>query len=382
MVKIYNLEEQYKDDFEYAVQKRREILNVNEKIPYKNYEYNNIYKKNCENIIGYIPLPLGYVGPIKINNNLHNIPIATTEGALVSSLNRGCKVLFKNGINTIVEDIGMSRAPLIKTNSINDTLKIKNWLEDNLDLVKKAFNSTTNYGKFKNVSFNQSGNYLHIRITATTCEAMGMNMLTKGSDQVIKLLKENNKNAEIISLSGNYCTDKKNSAINWILGRGKKVIAEAIIDEEEIVKTLKTNIDDLINLNINKNLIGSSIAGTIGGNNSQAANVVAGIFLATGQDAGHIGSSSSSILNLEKYDTTKLRATITMPNIEVGTIGGGTNLTAQKELLKFMNLDVNQNYRSMKLAEIIAGAVLAGELSLLSALYSSDLLKAHMTLNR
>ena len=166
------------------------------------------------------------------------------------------------------------------------------------------------------------------------------------------------------------------------IGRGKKVIAEAIIDEEEIVKTLKTNIDDLINLNINKNLIGSSIAWTIGGNNSQAANVVAGIFLANGQDAGHIGSSSSSILNLEKYDTTKLRATITMPNIEVGTIGGGTNLTAQKELLKFMNLDVNQNYRSMKLAEIIAGAVLAGELSLLSALYSSDLLKAHMTLNR
>ena len=385
MNKIHKLEEVSKCLIK-AVKQRRKILKINSSVPYKNYNYEKIYKKNCENVIGYVPIPVGYVGPIKINNNLHNVPIATTEGALISSLNRGCKVLSKNGINTVIEEIGMTRAPLIKTDSIQETMKIKTWLENNIDIVEDNFNKTTKYGKFKNLSFNQSGNYLHIRISATTGEAMGMNMLTKGADSVIKLLLKEFNNFKIISLSGNYCTDKKNSAVNWILGRGKKVIAESIIDNTIINKYLHTNIDDLIELNINKNLIGSNIAGTIGGFNSQASNIVAGIFLATGQDAGQIGTSSSAILNLEKYQENKLRATITMPNIEVGTIGGGTHLSPQKELLEFMNLNVNEEYkdgdRSRKLAEIIACTVLAGELSLLSAMCSSDLLNAHMKLNR
>ena len=128
------------------------------------------------------------------------------------------------------------------------------------------------------------------------------------------------------------------------------------------------------------------MAGSIGGFNSQASNILAGIFIATGQDTGQIGTSSSSLLSLEKIDEKKLRATLTMPNLEVGTIGGGTHLSPQKELLEFMNLNINSNYqngdKSKKLAEIIAASVLAGEISLLSAMCSSDLVKAHMKLNR
>lgn len=385
MNKIHNLEKISKTFLE-AVEKRRDILKINENIPYKNFNYDKIFQKNCENVIGYVPIPIGYVGPLKINGNLHNVPIATTEGALVSSLNRGSKVLSKNGIKTIVEDIGMTRAPLIKTNSINDALILKNWIINNKKLVEDTFNKTTNHGLLKDIKFKQVGNYLHIRINATTGEAMGMNILTKGSEKVVRLLQEKFKDIKVISLSGNYCTDKKNSAINWILGRGKSVIAESILDQETIKKKLHTNIDDLIELNINKNLIGSNMAGSIGGFNSQASNILAGIFIATGQDTGQIGTSSSSLLSLEKIDEKKLRATLTMPNLEVGTIGGGTHLSPQKELLEFMNLNINSNYqngdKSKKLAEIIAASVLAGEISLLSAMCSSDLVKAHMKLNR
>jgi hydroxymethylglutaryl-CoA reductase (NADPH) len=385
MNKIHKLEEISKSFLD-AVIKRRKILKIDKGIPFENFNYQQIYKKNCENVIGYVPVPLGYVGPIKINDTIHNIPIATTEGALISSLNRGCKVLFNGGIKTIVEDVGMTRAPLIKTQSIEETLLIKIWVQENIGIIESAFNETTRYGKFKNITFNQTGNYLHLRISASTGEAMGMNMLTKGSENVVNLIKNKFNNIKVLSLSGNYCTDKKNSSLNWILGRGKKVIAESIIDEDIINKYLHTNMDDLIELNINKNLIGSNIAGSIGGFNSQASNIVAGIFLATGQDIGQIGTSSTCIVNLEKYDSTKLRVTVTMPNLEVGTIGGGTHLTPQKELLDFMNLDTNFEYqngdKSKKLAEIIAGTVLAGELSLLSAMCSSDLVKAHMNLNR
>lgn len=385
MNKLHKLE-QYSKTFLEAVVKRREHLGISSKIPYENFNYERIYKKNCENVIGYVPIPIGYVGPIKINNNIHHVPIATTEGALVSSLNRGCKVLFKNGINTIVEDIGMSRAPLIKVVSIIEALKIKEWVNDNLDLITNTFNKTTNYGKFKRIEVKQTGNYLHLRISASTGEAMGMNMLTKGSEKVIDLIRSNFPTIKVLSLSGNFCTDKKNSSVNWILGRGKNVIAEALIDKDTIKNKLHTNIEDLIELNVNKNLIGSNIAGTIGGLNSQAANVVAGIFIATGQDTGQIGTSSSCILNLEKFNENVLRATLTMPQLEVGVIGGGTHLSPQKELLDFMNLNTSSEYKigdkSKKLAEIIASSVLAGEISLLSAMCSSDLVNAHMKLNR
>lgn len=385
MNKIHKLEEFSKTLLE-AIIKRREMLSVPKEVPFKNFNYEKIYKKNCENVIGYVPIPIGYVGPLKINNNIHNVPIATTEGALVSSLNRGCKVLFKNGINTIVEDVGMTRAPLIKVDTIIKAYEIKEWINSNLSLIKDTFNITTSHGKFKNIEVKQTGNYLHLRITAFTGEAMGMNMLTKGSEKVVELIKTYFPNIKIISLSGNYCTDKKNSATNWILGRGKNVIAEALIDQETIQNKLHTKMDDLIELNVNKNLIGSNIAGTLGGFNSQASNVVAGIFIATGQDTGQIGTSSSCILNLEKYNDSSLRATLSMPQLEVGVIGGGTHLSPQKELLDFMNLDTNSEYqngdKSKKLAEIIAGSVLAGEISLLSAMCSSDLVKAHMNLNR
>jgi hydroxymethylglutaryl-CoA reductase (NADPH) len=385
MNKIHSLE-QYSKTFLDAVIKRREHLGVPSRVPYQNFNYEKIYKKNCENVIGYVPIPIGYVGPLKINNNIHHVPIATTEGALVSSLNRGCKVLFKNGVNTIVEDVGMSRAPLIKVESIIKASEIKEWINNNLEDIERTFNNTTNYGKFKNIEVKQTGNYLHLRISASTGEAMGMNMLTKGSEKIVELIRSNFPSIKVLSLSGNFCTDKKNSSVNWILGRGKNVIAEALIDKDIIIKKLHTNMEDLIELNINKNLIGSNIAGSIGGFNSQAANVVAGIFIATGQDTGQIGTSSSCILNLEKYNENVLRATLTMPQLEVGIIGGGTNLSPQKELLDFMNLNTSSEYqngnKSKKLAEIIATSVLAGEISLLSAMCSSDLVNAHMKLNR
>jgi len=156
----------------------------------------------------------------------------------------------------------MTRSPLIKVKSIMDAYMLKEWIYNNSYLIEKTFNNTTNHGKFKDIIVKQTGNYLHLRVRASTGEAMGMNMLTKGSEKVIEMISTHFPDIKIISLSGNFCTDKKNSAVNWILGRGKHVTAEVLIDQNIIKNKLHTNIDDLIELNINKNLIGSNITGS------------------------------------------------------------------------------------------------------------------------
>ena len=365
----------------------REKSGNNFKIPIDKFNSNNFYEKilnkNCENVIGYIPIPVGCIGPITINKEVCYIPMATTEGALVASTNRGCKAL-NNGIKSYVINDGMTRSPLVNFSSVQRSIEFKTWIENNFDLLKKTFNSTTKFGNLKSIKCNLAGINVYIRFNATTGDAMGMNMLGKGSSKCLEEIKKYFPDMKILSLSGNTCTDKKSSAINWINGRGKSVIAEAIIDKNIVKNVLKTDVNSLIELNYKKNLIGSSLAGSIGGFNAHASNIITSIFIATGQDpAQNIGSSNCMTL-FEKLDDGNLHMSVTLPSLEVGTIGGGTGLPGQKECLKMMGINdtLLAGGNSKKLSMIISGAVLAGELSLLSALTTDDLIKAHMKLNR
>jgi len=186
---------------------------------------------------------------------------------------------------------------------------------------------------------------------------------------------------EVLSYSGNACTDKKASAMNWILGRGKKVVAEACLTEALLREHLHVDADALVRLHVQKNYVGSALAACVGGNNAHAANAVGGLFLATGQDAAQIGTSSASITSLERQANGDVVVGVTMPCVEVATIGGGTGLTAQRAALRTMGID-DSPCAASTLASIVGATVLSGELSLLAAHASNDLLSAHMRLGR
>ena len=187
------------------------------------------------------------------------------------------------------------------------------------------------------------------------------------------VLQEKYPEMQIVSISGNYCTDKKPAAINWIEGRGKSVVAEAVIPGKTVESVLKTTVEALVKLNISKNLIGSAMAGSVGGFNAHAANILTAIYLATGQDPAQTVESSNCITLLEAViEGRDLHISVTMPCIEVGTVGGGTVLGPQSACLEFLGVKgphaTNPGQNAQTLARIICASVMAGELSLCSAL--------------
>lgn len=249
--------------------------------------YNQIYNVNCENVIGHIPIPVGIVGALEIDKKFYYIPMATTEGALIASCNRGTRAISLSntgGVSTILVDDFMTRSPCIDCDNIQHALMIKEWIEcsdANLNILINAFEETTNYGKFKSIKIKIIDKLLYLRISCSTGDAMGMNMISKGCIEIVNKLRFYFPTIKLISLSSNFCTDKKSSALNWIDGRGKNVIAECIVKNSIIHEVLKSDIDSIINVNLKKNLIGSIAATTIGGNNAHASNMVTAIFLAS-----------------------------------------------------------------------------------------------------
>ena len=274
------------------------------KLPYENYNYENVHGACCENVIGYLPLPLGVAGPLIIDGQDFFLPMATTEGVLVASTNRGCKAINAGGgAVTILTGDGMTRGPCVGFQTLVRAGAAKLWLdsEEGQKLMKKEFNSTSRFARLQSMKTAMAGTYLYIRFKTTTGDAMGMNMISKGVECALNAMKDSGfEDMAIISVSGNFCTDKKAAAINWIDGRGKSVVAEAIIPGDVVRKQLKSDVNALVELNTAKNLIGSAMAGSIGGFNAHAANIVSAIFLATGQDPAQVVESSSCITVMKK----------------------------------------------------------------------------------
>jgi hydroxymethylglutaryl-CoA reductase (NADPH) len=359
-------------------------------IPYQGYDYDKVFGANCEIVVGYVPIPVGIVGPLVINNEPVYIPMATTEGCLVASTNRGCKAITASGgCNAILLKDAITRAPCLRFPSAMRAAALKRWIEvrTNYQRVESAFNSTTSYGLLDSVTATIAGRNVYLRFACMSGDAMGMNMVSKGCLKAIELIETEFPDVVLVAISGNYCTDKKPSAVNWILGRGKSVVCEAIIPERIVKTVLKTNTHEIIESNKQKNHIGSAMAGSIGGFNAHAANIVTAIFLATGQDPAQ-NVESSNCLTIMEYadDGVSLHVSVTMPSIEVGTVGGGTHLPAQSGCLEICGVRgasrVSAGDNARQLAMIVASGVLAGELSLMAALAANHLVRSHMQHNR
>jgi len=361
-----------------------------ENLPYKHYDYTKIMGACCENVVGYMPVPVGVVGPLNIDGREVHIPMATTEGCLVASTNRGCRALKDCGVKTAVTYDGMSRGPVIRFPSMSRAACALKWMEDrnNFKSIKEHFDSTSRFARLQKLHIRIAGRQLYIRFVARTGDAMGMNMLSKATEFSVKRLLDVFPDMEIVSLSGNFCTDKKPAAVNWVEGRGKSVVAEAIVPASVVRYVLKTSTSALVDLNISKNLIGSSMAGSIGGFNAHAANIITALYIATGQDAAQNVGSSNCITLMEPWGERgeDLYMTCSMPSIEVGTVGGGTFLPAQASCLEMLGVKGSHpdmpGENASQLARIVCGTVLAGELSLMSALAAGHLVRSHLKHNR
>ncbi|KAH9053184.1 hydroxymethylglutaryl-coenzyme A reductase-domain-containing protein [Lactarius vividus] len=385
-------------DLERAVLIRRALISRSSRtktlehsdIPMSHYDYSRVMGACCENVVGYIPIPLGIAGPLKIDGELFPIPMATAEGTLVASTSRGCKALNAGGgVTTVVTYDGMTRGPAIDFPSIALAAAAKAWIDstEGSSILKEAFESTSRFAKLQRLKAAMAGRTLFVRFATTTGDAMGMNMISKGTEKALEVMSKYFPEMIVLALSGNYCTDKKPAAINWIEGRGKSVVAEAIVPGHVVKSVLKTTPEALCNLNTKKNLVGSAMAGSVGGFNAHAANILTAVFLAAGQDPAQNVESSNCMTLMELTNEGKdVLVTITMPCIEVGTVGGGTVLAPQQGVLEMLGVKgahpTQPGQNAQQLARIIAAAVMAGELSLLSALAAGHLVRAHLVHNR
>jgi hydroxymethylglutaryl-CoA reductase (NADPH) len=345
--------------------------------------------RNCENFFGAIQVPMGVIGPLRLHGEYVDgdvyVPLATTEAALVASTNRGCAAIREAGGATVrVEDVGMTRAPAFRTSGVVQTREFLAWIREHESEIRAVAEATSRYLRLVDVRPSAFGTTVFLRFRFETGDAMGMNMATIACDRVVTELIEPATGISCIALSGNYCVDKKPAAINFHEGRGKRVFAEAVIDAAVLKRTLKTTSRDLVEAQYRKNLLGSIAAGSMGFN-AHYANVLAALFLATGQDPAHVVEGSLGVTCIEPRGPDAVYCSVYLPDLPVGAIGGGTELATQREALSMLGIVPDPElpgHAARRLAEIVGGAVLAGEVSLMAAFTSQDLARAHERLGR
>ncbi|KAJ3017082.1 UNVERIFIED_CONTAM: 3-hydroxy-3-methylglutaryl-coenzyme A (HMG-CoA) reductase isozyme [Siphonaria sp. JEL0065] len=321
----------------------------NSLLPVAHYDYDKVFGVCCENVIGYMPIPVGVAGPLVINGKPLYIPMATTEGCLVASTSRGCKAINAGGgARTVLTNDGMTRGPVVQFDSATEANKCKQWIEGaGRAIIEAEFSSTSRFAKIQSIKVRIAGRLMFIRFAVFTGDAMGMNMISKGVEKALDAIK-----------------------------------AELIVRD-----VLKTSVTAMVELNISKNLIGSAMAGSIGGFKAHAANILTAVYLATGQDPAQNVESSNCMTLMEAVNCGEdLYISCTMPSVEVGTVGGGTGLGPQAACLKILGVQGpskdTPGANAQMLAQIIAAAVMAGELSLCSALAAGHLVKSHMQHNQ
>ncbi len=365
-----------------TVKERRQFLEKHLTVSLVNIEKATVdtdESVHCENRIGSVSVPLGIAGPLIVKGeNIkgeHYLPLATTEGALVASVNRGAKACLEHGITTTVERVGVTRGPVLKVSSPGEAKKIEAWIWDNRSVLGRKAEETSHHIKLTEVEVKTAGLYVFIRFNFDTDRAMGMNMATIASQFLIDYIQEKTK-ARILSVAGNYDVDKKPSWLNSIKGRGFVVRAETIISKKNVESILKTSVDRMCEVWKAKCLIGSALSGSMGFN-AHHANVVAAFFLATGQDLAHVVGGSVGMTVLDVLPDGSLYASVSLPDLMMGSIGGGTGLKTQKEARLILKTD-----SPLAMSEILGAGVLAGEVSLLASLSQGTLARAHKALGR
>lgn len=337
-----------------------------------------ITKGNIENFVGVAQIPVGFAGPIMINGEQAQgeflIPMATTEGTLVASYNRGIKVLnLSGGATCSVVGDAMQRAPVFVFKNARDAREFIKWVNNNIDKISEEAEATSSVAKLQYIDPYNASKFAYLRFNFSTGDAAGQNMVGRATFAACSWILDNYPGVEHFYLESNLATDKKASQVNIMHTRGKRVTAEAVIKRDVLIQHMRVEPESLFYHSGVAN-VGAILSGA-NNNGAHSANGITAMFIATGQDVANVSESSAGIIYTEMTPENDLYISITVPSLIVATYGGGTSLATQKECLNLLGCWGKGKVN--KLAEIIAGVVLAGEISLASAISSSDWVSSH-----
>lgn len=336
------------------------------------------------------PIPTKWIGPIRISaageQTDVDVPLATYESPLWPSCNRGADVsrMSPGGIRVSVADERMSRSVLFVSDDAVAALAASEEIIDRRPELERVVAGQSRFARLLGIHPEVVGNLLFVRFEYATGDASGHNMATQASEAVMDAVLGWGLPIRYGSISGNYCIDKKASAVNGILGRGKRVVADIFIPDEVIAKRLHTTAEAIAELNYRKNWVGSTLAGSLRSANAHFANMLLAVYLATGQDAANIVEGSQGFTHAEQREG-GLYFSVTLPNLIVGTVGNGKDLPEIEQTMRRMGFEpeAQPGVNSRKLAGIIAAVVLCGELSLLAAqTRPGELMNAHRRFER
>ncbi len=338
---------------------------------------------NVENFMGVAQVPIGLAGPIKIVGEHARgdffVPMATSEGTLVASYNRGMRLLSESGgVKTTVVEQFMQRSPVF---IMEDALKARDfgaWVTAHFEAIKEVAQTTTRSGKLVNIGQYSIGPLRNLRFNYTTGDAAGQNMTGKATFAACEWIKKNYPGGANYILSGNMDTDKKHSRANMLLTRGKRVVAECTIKGDLLKSLMGISAKELFWSRQVSNA-GAFLAGSAN-NGAHAANGLTAMFIATGQDVANVSESHAGVTYAQLLDNGDYYWSITLTSLIVATYGGGTGLPTQRECLEMM--DCYGSGKADKFAEICAAVVLAGDTSLSSAILAGDWVSSHDELGR
>lgn len=339
---------------------------------------------NIENYIGMSMVPTGIIGPVRVVGTAAQgdffVPLATSEGALVASYHRGAKACYlAGGVTSVCLVEGVQRSPVFKFEQMSDYGLFIPWLLEQLPVFKNITNQTSRFAQLQDMRLNIEGNHLILTFEYHPGDASGQNMVTLCTDAICQYIVANAPVKPIFwFVEGNYSGDKKATALSFTTVRGKKVTAEVVLSEKIVHTVLKTTPRAMADY-WRSSTVGIIQSGAIGAQ-GHYANGLTALFIATGQDAACVAEAATGVTRMELNDDGSLYASVTLPNLIVGTVGGGTSLPTQRECLELM--DCYGAGKARKFAEICAAVVMAGELSIAAALSAGHFSSAHKKLGR
>lgn len=370
-----------------AIKARQELVRAHTDTTLENVSHYSLdptsLPGNIENFIGVAQVPIGLAGPLLVNGEHAQgdflVPLATTEGTLVASYSRGMKLCREaGGITTTVLDDRMQRAPVFSFDSAREARAFAAWLDDNFESIAAAAEATTSSGKLIEIQKFSVSKLLYTRFNYTTGDAAGQNMTGKATFAACAWIKQNYPGEVHFLLEGQFATDKKTSVVNMLHTRGKRVVAEITLPAALVEEHMNVTTDKLWAARLRGQL--GAIMSVTNNNGNHSANGITALFIATGQDVANVAESSALYGFSELLPNGDLYASVTLPSLIIATYGGGTGLPTQRECLEL--LGCYGSGKVLKLAEIMAATVLAGELSLGSAVVAEEWVQAHDDLGR
>lgn len=338
----------------------------------------HLSKGNVEHFIGVAQIPIGLAGPIKINGEHAQgdflIPLATSEGTLVASYNRGIKIMnLSGGITTTVVGDAMQRAPVFVFSNAREARDFVHWVNANFETIKEQADSTSSVARLQEIDSYLSNKFAFLRFNFHTGDAAGQNMVGRATFAASSWIIDNYAGIQNFYLESNFATDKKASWINIARTRGKRVTAEATVKRQVLIENMRVEPEKLF-YHYGVASIGGFMSG-VNNNGAHSANGITAMFIATGQDIANVSESSAGLLYCEMTRDGDLYISLTIPSLIVATHGGGVGLPTQRECLEMLGC-VGKG-KVNKLAEIVAAVALAGEISLAAAISSSDWVSSH-----